>query len=395
MENQQENIRISELIARECLGVISTEEQIELAAWKNSSASNRDLYNKVKDNIRTRDFTSEAILFDEKSGWNRFSRKAGLVKQAPVIYLRLLRYAAIFILPLLAAWMVYHIVQDRDVVKGVSSLSYITPGESKAVLTMSNGSTWDLETGEAVKLNEDDGTVIVREGNILKYERVAGSEPESGLENILTIPRGGEYIVILSDGTRVHLNSMTTLRYPVNFPEGSRVVELTTGEAFFEVAEDKSRPFMVKLDGVEIEVLGTSFNINAYSGESSFFITLEHGSLRVFKEGDKQEDVILIPDQQAEYSVSDGYLSIRDVDASLYSAWREGSFIFRDQRLEDIIETLSRWYSVEVLYQRPELKDIKFSGHLNKYNNVEQILEIFAATKRIKYDIDSVTIKFY
>jgi ferric-dicitrate binding protein FerR (iron transport regulator) len=394
VENQQENIRISELIAREKLGIILPQEFEELTAWKDRSTSNAELYRKVSDDIRTRDFSAEEDLFDKGRGWNSFSRRAGLPKPAPVLYLRILRYAAMFLLPLLAAAMIYYLVVQHPAPGADTAQSYIMAGEAKAVLIMSDGDTLDLTSEAAGTLNEGDGTVITREGNMLRYESDAGMDAGSILQNSISVPRGGEYAVLLSDGTRVHLNSMTTLRYPVHFSGDSRVVDLS-GEAWFDVSADKTRPFIVRSEGVEIEVLGTSFNINAYSGVPTFFITLMEGSLRVSEGGKDDESIVLRPDQQAEYSVTSGEFNIRVVDASLFSAWKDGYFIFRDQRLEDIVKTLSRWYSMEVVYQSPELKNIRFSGQLFRYNRVEQILEIFAATERIRYDIDSLTIKFY
>ena len=180
------------------------------------------------------------------------------------------------------------------------------------------------------------------------------------------------------------LNAETRLRYPVAFAGTERRVELT-GEAYFEVSKDATRPFIVRANGVDVRVLGTSFNVAAYGAE--VVTTLVEGRVAV-EAG--SERVTLEPDRQA---VWDGErMEVRQVDASNYGLWRKGIFYFEDRRLEEILDALARWYGVEVFYVNPETKDMRFTVEIKRYENIDAILRRIAQTERVHFGVSGRTV---
>jgi len=196
----------------------------------------------------------------------------------------------------------------------------------------------------------------------------------------------------LSDGTQVFLNSMSEFRYPVQFVGHVREVELT-GEAYFIVSKDTQNPFKVKTKNMNIEVLGTSFNVNAYETTGKVVTTLVEGKVKIQSEK-ASGDQILVPDEQAVFSVETGAISVNKVDVSMFTEWRNGQLTFYNERLEDLMTTLTRWYSATVFYMNPSVKDLRFSGNLDRYGDIRQILDIIQSTNKLNIEIQNNTILF-
>jgi len=261
----------------------------------------------------------------------------------------------------------------------------IIPGSDKATLTLEDGSTIELEKGKAIQTEK-----MKSNGQELVYNNsnVSGGEIKS---NYLTIPRGGQFHVQLSDGTLVWLNSESQLKYPVSFIEGEpRIVELIYGEAYFEVSpstEHKGSSFKVLNKSQEIEVLGTQFNIKAYKDETNIYTTLVEGKVAVSSSGSEQ---VLKPNQQLNLNLEDLSMSVMKVNVKYELAWRDGLFSFKGKSLEEIARVLSRWYDVEIQFLTPELKVVKFNGVLRKKDSIEEILNILINSNSIKaYEIES------
>lgn len=208
--------------------------------------------------------------------------------------------------------------------------------------------------------------------------------------NKVEIPRGGEYALVLSDGTKVHLNSMSSLRFPVAFTADKREVELQ-GEAYFEVSKT-GQPFIVNVNGMQVEVLGTTFNISAYPNEE-YQTTLVTGSVRVSAE--KGESLVLKPSQQATIVSGGNSIQVRTVDTSFYTSWVKGKINFKDQRLEDIMKILSRWYDMNVVYENEGLKNIRFGCNLNRYEEITPFVKLLEQTEEVHVKIEGNTITFY
>lgn len=211
---------------------------------------------------------------------------------------------------------------------------------------------------------------------------------ESEVFNTLMIPGGGEFQLVLADGTRVWLNAQTEFRYPVNFTGDSRQVYLN-GEAYFEVVKDERRPFIVRTEAVDIRVLGTCFNVNDTRVDGTLEVTLVEGKVEVGDRGTAQR-VVLYPDEQAR--VRQGQITVRDVDAGLYTSWVKGKFCFEGETLEEIAAQLERWYGVSFFFTRRELQERKFTGSVFRDESIEQILRLLEKTADVQCQVNGSVI---
>ena len=269
--------------------------------------------------------------------------------------------------------------EEQVLVKNV-----MQPGTSKAILMMADGKEVVLEQGQNLNilLNERVRVATSSQG-IVYEERGKGMVTEE--YNKLTTPIGGEYSLVLSDGTKVFLNADSELKYPVEFSDGKRIVDLK-GEAYFEVHKDSLRPFIVRMNGAEVTVLGTSFNVNTYGDDGQIYTTLVNGSVRVSSMKNKQEE-ILKPGMQSVMNVQSGLLTVRKVDVEPYVAWREGRFVFRAMTLDLIMRQLQRWYDFEVFYQNSELKDYEFRGVIKRDMDLDKVLSVIKATTNVDFEV--------
>ena len=263
----------------------------------------------------------------------------------------------------------------------------ILPGTYKARLILDDGRQVALDSATHVRMRELPGVEVKAENNVLVYTNGDTIVEKQVKYNTLEIPRGGEYALQLADGTRVWLNAGTSLRYPVVFSGQERRVELR-GEGYFEVAKDSASPFVVSVNGVDVRVLGTSFNVSAYSDE--VVTTLVEGKVLMRSQADS---VVLVPDRQG---VWDGKrMTVKRVDARNYALWREGVFFFEDMPLEDILDALARWYDVHVFYQNAELKMMRFSVEIKRYEHIDTILRRIAETNRVRFNVNNRTVNVY
>ncbi|HEX9826080.1 MAG TPA: FecR family protein [Flavobacteriaceae bacterium] len=267
----------------------------------------------------------------------------------------------------------------------------IEPGTDKATLTLEDGTSMVLEKGNAYQTQN-----ATSNGEEIIYNTINSTSHEL-VYNYLTIPRGGQFQMTLSDGTKVWLNSETQLKYPVSFTDGeSRRVELVYGEAYFEVSpstEHKGSGFKVFHNHQEVQVLGTKFNIKAYKDETNIYTTLVEGKVAVNYAGKNQ---ILAPNQQSNLDLKNNKISITTVDASVESSWKEGKFNFKKLPLKDIMKVLSRWYDMDVIFENKELEEERFIGIIKKNESIEEILSSIKSTNSINnYKINNKTIIIY
>ncbi|MCK0191719.1 FecR family protein [Arenibacter sp. F20364] len=268
----------------------------------------------------------------------------------------------------------------------------IVAGTDKAILTLGNGDEVALEKGRKFQIGE-----VSSNGEELVYaekKRSNDVEKEQSF-NYLTIPRGGQFFIKLSDGTEVWLNSETKLKYPVTFAEGlTRKVELIYGEVYFKVSsstQHKGAGFHVLTKSQEIDVLGTEFNIRAYNNDEVMATTLVEGKIRI-KKGEVSET--LKPNQQAKISKQSDQIDIQEIDVSQEISWVNGLFAFNEKPLEEILTVLSRWYDTEVVFENAKQKKFVFTGILERTQSVEDILKLIEATSegQIKFEINDKTI---
>jgi hypothetical protein len=271
----------------------------------------------------------------------------------------------------------------------------IVIGTDKAVLTLENGDQVILEKGQKFqnKTVNSDGkelsySIKNRSSSNFKNEKIAS--------NFLTIPRGGQFSLNLEDGTKVLLNSDSKIKYPVKFIKGKkRQVELLYGEAFFDVSSSQNNngsEFIVSTKTQKINVLGTKFNIKAYSEDDIITTTLVEGKVKV-ENGENQ--ILLFPNQQSKVDSNSPVINVSDVDVSQQISWINGLFSFNDTSLEDIMHTLSRWYDLEFIFKSANQKGFIFSGILERTKSIEDILFIIEKTSssnEINFEINNKTI---
>ena len=263
-----------------------------------------------------------------------------------------------------------------------SSVVVNTPievGTDKATLTLEDGTVVTLQKGNnyQTKTTQSNGEEIVYKAGNRMASKTA--------YNYLTIPRGGQFHLVLSDGTKVWLNSETQLKYPVAFTDGvTRQIELVYGEAYFEVSpstKHKGAKFKVLNQSQEVEVLGTHFNIKAYKDETNVLTTLVEGKVAVSSQGKKQ---ILNPSEQANLNLQNKTIAVTEVDAYNEISWKDGVFSFRKKPLGEIMKVLSRWYDIEVQFENQDSKNARFNGVLGKEQKIEDILKRIKKFKVIK-----------
>ncbi|MDD7885490.1 FecR family protein [Flavivirga sp. 57AJ16] len=280
---------------------------------------------------------------------------------------------------------------NKDNSEGVEPIivnNNIKTGTDKATLTLEDGSEVVLEKGQNYISDH-----LSSNGEELIYKLANSPKPEITY-NYLTIPRGGQYQVELSDGTKVWLNSETKLKYPVNFINGqAREVELIYGEAYFEVSPStvhNGAKFKVLNSFQNIEVLGTKFNIKAYQDEDNIYTSLVEGAVSVDNSVSKTP---LSPNQQSVLNINNKDIIVTPINALAEISWIHGDFVFERKSLSKIAKVLSRWYDVEVIFMDKTLEKIEFTGELSKNQNIEEILILINNTNIISaYEINNNTI---
>lgn len=265
----------------------------------------------------------------------------------------------------------------------------ISPGKNIATLTLANGKT--------INLSDRKTGVVIADGQLSYNDQTAVFHDQAGEASFpvlddgvaqqltATTPRGGTYQITLPDGTRVWMNADSKISFPSQFSGNSRKLQLL-GEAYFEVAKDKKRPFVVVTDKQEIEVLGTHFNVNSYADNAFVLTTLLEGSVRVGQKGGSTTDVILKPGQQSIMGKS-GQIRIRPVDTDEVMAWQKGLFMFDNEQLESIMKRVARWYSVEVVYEDDVAGRQAFSGSVTRFNKVSSLLRKLEKTGPVKFRV--------
>lgn len=242
----------------------------------------------------------------------------------------------------------------------------IAPAQKKALLTLADGSTIALDDAANGALSQQGGARVVKSSPGQLAYQADGSVGEM-VYNTLSVPRGGQYQVTLPDGTKVWLNSASSLRYPTNFKGADRKV-LLTGQAYFEIAPNATQPFHVQTNNMDVQVLGTRFDVMAYADEPTVNATLLDGKIKV-------QDKILQPGQQAVWSPAAGQLRINTADVNKIMAWKNGLFVFNNMDLPTILREVARWYDVEIVYNTAPGKEL-YGGGISRNLNLSAVLHV-------------------
>lgn len=385
MKKISEQFRIAKLLLDEILGKVPPEGTEELKNWKEKhNQTYHSIYNWENYELRKKKLSA----IDVSREW-QFFLEAKNKNQTKIIRLKFLRYAAAVILTLSLAGSVYWV---SNYYKRASEIQVavvdIPPGEKKAELILSNGKTVSLNPEYMNDLKEADGTIISNDSVMLSYQDTKSKNKDKAvLYNTLKIARGGEYYLVLQDGSKVWLNSMSSLKYPVRFTENNRTVELT-GEAYFEVAKDPTRPFIVKTTNYDINVLGTSFNISSYAGDNTV-TTLVEGSIQISNiSGSIESNIKLTANDQLILNKTDLSISVQKVDAGTFCSWINGSFSFENETIENVFLKLERWYDIDVSFTNEKIKTYEYTGELPRFENFEVILEMLEIISEVQITVN-------
>jgi len=368
-----------ELLNKYQLGNCTPEEQQLLDHWYLREAAKQPVADEPSD-----------PLTDEKLIWDKIAKEipeATQIRRFKKWY-SIAAAAAILIFISLGAWF---FTKSHQAAKQLAQQSPIQndvlPGGNKAVLTLANGRQIIL-TGARNGALAVQGKVAINktsDGQIV-YNSSRSSASDIAAKpvyNTMTTPRGGQYWVVLPDGSKALLNAASSLTYPTNFSGAERKVELT-GEAYFEVAHNPDKPFRVYSKSQVVEVLGTHFNINTYDDEPDIRTTLLEGKVKLTSVV-KNQVRVLKPGQQAVLNTYS--FNVNDVDVEDATAWKNGTFTFENNDIQQIMRMVSRWYDVDVVYKGTLPAD-KFTGFVSRFSNVSEVLRMLQLTHKVKFKID-------
>lgn len=367
-------------------GALAGSGKDALDEWLEEDVANRETYRELKRDFLAGKGIGAYSNEEVERQLNLFHRRRERRRGRIYFY-----YAAVsVILLIIGITILMRWEASRNELPLANSPVSIQVAQGQVMLELSSGERVGLADSLQLELKESSGRISVS-GQELRY-RESNASPCEEVYNTLFVPRGTEYKVHLSDGTVVWLNAESELRYPVYFTGKRRTVYLK-GEGYFEVAPDKARTFTVKTDGgVDVKVLGTKFNISAYADDGNVIATLAEGGVELVMPGDSTR---MQPNEQVVFDKKDKTYYSRDVDASVYSAWKDGKFIFEDQSLEYVMERLKRWYDMDVFYADEEVRNYRLTGDLKKYEDFGQAVRMIEEVAGLKIDINnkSVTIR--
>ncbi|HMG10019.1 MAG TPA: FecR domain-containing protein [Mucilaginibacter sp.] len=358
MTSGKDNERIQELAAKWRNGTITKEEKSEFNDWYNSFDDTESAYfaDETPEILRERMFRSVQI---RENLPNR-------TKIRTLVYFRIVASAAVLLRFSTAAYFLMSKHENMQIVKDIPA------GTNKAVLTLANGSKIVLDETADGEVTTQAGITISKAGSGHLVYSVSGTSNDSKpVYNTIETPRGGQYQVILPDGTKIWLNAASSIKFPTIFSGKERNVTLS-GEAYFEVAHNKDKPFHVDALGIQIEVLGTHFNVNAYQDEDAVKTTLLEGSVKLMHH---QASTLLKPGQQGKVSEGGDRFEVSPVDTSIVTAWKNEMFVFDNTDLHALMRQLSRWYNIEVVYKGQVANDV-FFGKIDRKSRLSKVLRI-------------------
>ncbi len=378
---------IARLIFLHIQGMTDNAQEKELNEWRSVSPRHEELFQRMLSSEHVEKSISRFVKTEEEEerGWRQLQQKARSGRSVRKI--KWFPYAAAIVL-ILSVGGVFYFSGDKEQTEilPIAKNEVQVPG-SRAVLILPDGRKVDLEN-EVLRsdLAQSDSLLLVS-ARSLKYRDI-DSPDTTEIFHTLEIPRGGEYLLTLSDGTMIYLNSESTLSFPVKFQGKERKVYLT-GEAYFKVAKNTEHPFVVTAGELEVLVTGTTFGVRAYKDEKDIQTTLESGQVTVRVEG---KSVKLVPNKQVLFNKSTMGLEVRDVDVDLYLAWVDGRLVYDNCPLEKILTDLGRWYNIDVFYSRDELRSYQFSLNMKKHEEFTQVLELIGKTGEVQFEIKDNTV---
>jgi transmembrane sensor len=369
--------RVGYLIASFIKGTLTPLERKELDAWILTSDKNEQLFDELTKEENIAKTMEWYAGINEEKAYQRIKKRIGFPpRRKKVISFSFISVAASVLLIVgIASFFIWQKNQQAGTHQLPVTLSQdIPPGSDKAILTLADGRKIVLDSTAPKTVS--DGMIKIDAG-VISYDTLGATPPK---ENLLTVPRGGQFMVVLPDGTKVWLNAESSLRYMTSFIGNERRVVLN-GEGYFEVTKNKEKPFIVESSGSIIRVLGTKFNVNSYKDEDAFTTALVEGSIQITK---GTESKILKPGQQA--SVTGNSIDVVTVDTREAVAWKEGNFVFRNTPVHAIVKQLERWYDLDVEFSDPVQKHL--NATISRDVPLSKVLHYLEETGEVHFKLE-------
>ena len=365
-------------------GELDEREEENVRVWLEASQENRNAYESLmKDYLRIRWVQEDVHIREEQAKKIIFSslkKKRNLTPYYGV---------AASIAVLLIVTLFFFIREDKQVVSEKLVVSEIKPIQSKAMLVLSTGEQIQL-TKSTQKIQEQDGSVLKIDSVMgVQYDALSTQRVEKPIYNKIVVPRGGEYFVTLSEGTKVWLDADSELEYPVFFSGDFREVKLK-GNAYFCVTKKNDKPFVVRAGEFSLKVYGTEFNVNAYDLQNIETV-LVNGSIG-FKANISTPERMMAPNELAVSDSRTGQSEIHQVDIYPYIAWKNQNIVFVNERLESIMEKMARWYDVTVFFQDESLKDLRFDCNMRRYTDIRDLFFFLEKTSNARFALNGRTV---
>lgn len=364
MNSFKEKFKIAKILASLFTHSSTPEEEKNYHAWLDENPEHQKIADRIL-NKETYEENSRLIKsFSSQKAWKKVYPLLGNNQSRMVFsWKRSLKYAALILLLIIpASFLIYNWAIGEQI-------GEITPGTHGGELTLSNGNTFNLFENI---LPEGATEVFIIDSKGINYQTPANKPKVKEIKNTLRTLHGMECHIVLSDGTKVHLNAESQLTYPICFSDKERIVQVE-GEAYFDVAPDKEHPFIVQTPHTSIRVTGTSFNVRAYADEEIESTTLISGGVKISSGNEVFE---LIPDQHYTYNKKTNTNTVTNVNTELYTSWESGSFIFLNVPLENVMSYLSKWYGFKYTFEDETAKQVRIGASLNRYKNMNPIIDM-------------------
>lgn len=387
MDSKNLNILLKKAYHRQ----LSEEEAEILRLWLRESGENAELYERLMSGQSLAEYSDWVNEFDLSRVMEAIRNKVKRNRQKRIR--KLTGWVAACVIFCIGITSVFYFTfMDSEQVSTKQMAARIQPGSAKAILTLGDGRQLALDK-KPIELLLNKQQMVTGDSATLTYsialpvfETEQIQRQEAAEYHTIEVPVGGEYNLVLSDGTKVWLNAESSLVFPVEFSGNKRQVSLQ-GEAYFEVARNEHVPFVVSTEsGVKICVLGTQFNVEAYDDRESIKTTLVEGCVDV-QAGDQK--IRLLPHEQLQYHKNTAETEVREVNVREIIAWKNGWFVFDNTTLGEIVKTLQRWYNIEVEFVRSELEHLRFTGDLSRYDSFDAVIRMFEDTKKLKMNVIS------
>ncbi len=382
-----DQFRIYKLIWYKLRGTISAEQKQALTDWLSKSDQRQQWFTRLMDDRQVQEDLKEMQQFDQKKGWERIERRLAPQLSSKRWIRRMAGVAAIAVLVLAVGSLFYLWSHGRQPVQ-LSQTQVITPGGFNALLSIDDGESILLQDSVTTSISKNKQIVAEVKNGSLAYLADTTVEP---VKMEIEVPERSEFHFVLSDGSQLWMNAGSKAIFQQPFAGDRRDIYIE-GEAYFQVTRDETRPFIVDICGINnLQVLGTSFNVKAYPSDRYQQSVLVEG--RVLWRTAEGRERMMEPGQILEYAIESEKIQVSSVDVYPYVAWKEGRFVFEGATLDNIMQALSRWYGVSVVYNDNKVKDLHFSVDVQRYEDLRTILNMLALTQKVTFEIEGSEVR--